>query len=192
LKRAREAQKGGGRRLGEWLIQDGAVSEALLTRALSLQWSCPVISPGDLDGTTLSALVPRLFAESFNAVPLRLAAGKVLYIGYEERPDPILALALERMTGLRVESGIVPGTLFARAQARYLDASFAPAEFLEAISEQAMVRVLTRVIERARPVQARLIRVHDWLWLRMWRRRQAGPVPDRETVQDVIGTLWGQ
>ena len=69
-------------------------------------------------------LVPRLFVDAFGALPLRVAAGKILYLGFEDRLDPVLALALERMTGLRVESGLVQGSLFRPAHARMLQASF--------------------------------------------------------------------
>ena len=51
--------------------------------------------------------MPRLFVDAFGALPLRVAAGKILYLGFEDRLDPVLALAVERMTGLRVESGLV-------------------------------------------------------------------------------------
>ena len=44
LRRALEAQKAaGGGRLGHWLVRQQGVSEQLVTRALGLQWSCPVL-----------------------------------------------------------------------------------------------------------------------------------------------------
>ncbi len=66
--------------------------------------------------------MPRLFVDAFGALPLRVAAGKLLYLGFEDRLDPVLALAIERMTGLRVESGLVQGSLFRLAHARMLNA----------------------------------------------------------------------
>jgi hypothetical protein len=42
-------------------------------------------------------------------------------------------------------------------------------ELIEASSEPALVQALAKAIERARPVESRLVRVHDCLWLRMWR-----------------------
>jgi hypothetical protein len=192
LKKARESQREGGGRLGEWLVSRGGVSESLLTRALSLQWSCPVLPMGSFDPEALSPVLPRLFAEAFGALPLRIAAGKLVYLGYEQRPDPVLALALERMSGLRVESGLVEGSQFVAAHARFLETIFPNAEFLEAVSEPAVVRALARTIERARPAQSRLVRVHDWLWLRLWRKRPTSPVAERNNIQDVICTLSAQ
>ncbi len=57
-------------------------------------------------------------------LPLRVAAGRILYLGFEDRLDPALALAVERMTGLRVESGLVRESLFRPAHARMLEARF--------------------------------------------------------------------
>ena len=68
--------------------------------------------------------MPRLFVDAFGALPLRVAAGKLLYLGFEDRLDPILALAVERMSGLRVESGLVAESQFGPAHARMLSAKF--------------------------------------------------------------------
>ena len=109
-----------------------------------------------------------------------------MYLGFEERPDPVLALAVERMSGLRVESGLVAGSHFRPAHSRMLAAQFPPVELVETASERALVRALTRAVERARPVEARLVRVHDCLWLRMWTGPQTGPLPERGSVRDLI------
>ena len=45
---------------------------------------------------------------------------------------------------------------------------------------------LTKAVERTRPVEARLARVHDCLWLRMWLRPQSGPLPELGSIQDLI------
>jgi hypothetical protein len=190
LRQALEAQKtAGAGRLGYWLARQQGVSERLVTRALGLQWSCPVLPIEFHDAEGLSALVPRLFVDAFGALPLRVAAGKLLYLGFEDRLDPVLALAIERMTGLRVESGLVEGSLFRPAHTRMLSARFPPVELIEARSEQALVRALSKPLERARPVESRLVRVHDCLWLRMWLRPQSGPLPEAASIQDLIGSI---
>jgi hypothetical protein len=190
LRHALEVQKAAGAgRLGQWLVTQQGVSEQLVTRALSLQWSCPVLPLEFHDAEAVTPLVPRLFVDAFGALPLRVAAGKLLYLGFEDRLDPVLALAVERMTGLRVESGLVQESLFRPAHQRMLSATFPPVELLEAASEPAVVRALARTVERVRPVESRLIRVHDCLWLRMWRKAQTGPLPDAGSVQDLICTI---
>jgi hypothetical protein len=178
-------------RLGHWLMVREGVSEQLVTRALGLQWSCPVLPIDCHDPEGLSPLLPRLFIDAFGALPLRLAAGKLLYLGFEDRLDPAVALAVQRMCGLRVESGLVAGSQFRPAHSRMLEAKFPPVELLEASSEPALVRALTRAVERTKPVESRLVRVHDLLWLRMWRRRQTGHVLEASSVEDMICTIAG-
>ena len=190
LRQALEGQRAAGAgRLGHWLVRRQGVSEQLVTRALGLQWSCPVLPLEFHDAEALTPLVPRLFVDAFGALPLRVAAGRLLYLGFEDRLDPIVALAVERMTGLRVESGLVKESLFRPAHARMLSASFPPVELIEAASEPALVHVLSRSIERARPCESCLVRVHDCLWLRMWRRPQTGPMPARDAVEDLICSI---
>jgi hypothetical protein len=187
LRGALEAQKAAGAgRLGHWLVHQQGVSEKLVTRALGLQWSCPVLALEFHDGEALTVLLPRLFIDAFGALPLRVAAGKLLYLGFEDRLDRVLALAIERMTGLRVESGLVQESLFGPAHIRMLSAKFPPVELVDAASERGIVHVLTKAIEKARPVEARLVRVHDCLWLRMTLRPQTGPLPDTDSVADLI------
>jgi hypothetical protein len=187
LQRALQAQRAaGGGRLGHWLVHQQGVSEQLVTRALGLQWSCPVLGLDLHDAEGLTALLPRLFVDAFGALPLRVAAGKILYLGFEARLDPVLALAVERMTQLRVESGLVQESLFRPAHTRMLNAKFPPLELIEASSEPALAQALARRVERARPVQSRLVRMHDCLWLRMWARPQRGPLPEPAFIEDLI------
>ena len=190
LKQALEAQKAtGAGRLGHYLVRQEAASEELVTRALSLQWSCPVLPVPFHDPEALSSLLPRLFIDAFGALPLRVAAGKLVYLGFEERLDAVLALALERMSGLRVESGLVHSSEFRPAQERMLKARFPSVQLLEASSEPALVKALARAVEQVRPLESRLVRVHDCLWLRMWKKADSGPVPDAGSVADVIGSI---
>jgi hypothetical protein len=144
------------------------------------------------DPEALTPLLPRLFMDPFGVLPLRVAAGKLIYLGFEDRLDPVLALAVARMTGLRVESGLVRESLFRPAQVRMLAAKFPSVELLEAASEPAAVRAMSRVVERVRPVDARLVRVHDCLWLRMWHRVPTGPLPEAGSIQDLICAIGAQ
>jgi hypothetical protein len=190
LKQALDAQRSAGSgRLGYWLVRQCGVSEQMVVRALGLQWSCPVLPMEFHDAEALTVMLPRLFVDAFGALPLRVAAGKLAYLGFEDRLDPMLALAIGRMTGLRVESGLVQGSLFRQAHARMLKSSFPAVELIEASSEPAIVHVLAKAIERVKPVESRLVRVHDCLWLRLWKRPQQGPLPDPATVQDLVCSI---
>jgi hypothetical protein len=190
LRQALDAQRlSGAGRLGHWLVRQQGVNEQLVTRALGLQWSCPVLPMEYHDAEALTVLLPRLFVDAFGALALRVAAGKLLYLGFEDRMDPVVALAVERMSGLRVESGLVQESLFSPAHSRMLSARFPAVELIEASSEPAAAHAFSKFIERTRPVDSRLVRVHDCLWLRMWRRPQVGPMPDRDSIQDLICSI---
>lgn len=178
-------------RLGHWLMVQENVSESRVTRALGLQWSCPVLPLETHDPEGMAPALPRLFADAFRVLPIRIAAGKLLYLGFEDRPDPVLALAVERMTGLRVESGLVEEARFRAAHQRLLEARFPSVELVEAASEPALVRALARAVERARPVESRLVRVRDCVWLRLWHRPQTGPLAQTAAVTDMVATLAG-
>ena len=190
LRRALDAQKSAGQgKLGAWLVRQHGVQEHLVTRALSLQWGCPVLSVDGHDPSILASTMPRLFVDAFGAIPLRVAAGRILYLGFEEQLDPVLALSVERMSGLRVETGLVRGSLFREALDRMLTSKYPAMEMLESASEQTLVRLLARTLERVKPVEARLIRVHDCLWMRLWLRVQSGYLPEVEGVRDVVSSL---
>jgi len=190
LRRAVEAQRtGGGGRLGAWLVRREGVREELVTRALGLQWSCPVLGLEQHDPEGMTGFLPRLFVDAFGALPMHAAAGRLLYLGFEERLDPALALAVERMTGMRVESGLVHGSLFRAAHTRMLAARFPAVELIEAGSEPAAAQAIARSVEKTRPLGARLVRAHECFWLRMWTRQPSGPYPDPSSVRDLICSI---
>jgi hypothetical protein len=193
LRSALEAQRAaGGGRIGHWLVRHEGVSEHMVTRALGLQWSCPVLPLELHDAEGLTPVLPRLFIDAFGALPLRIAAGRILYLGFEDRPDPVLALVIERMSGLRVESGLVQESQFRPAHERMLEAKYPVTELLESASEPVLAKILARRLEAAKPVESRLVRVHDCLWLRMWMRPQTGSVPELASVRDMICSLRPQ
>jgi hypothetical protein len=189
LRAALAAQRAAGSgKLGQWLVRQQGVSEEMVTRALGLQWGCPVLGMEFHNPEGLTALLPRLFVDAFRALPLRVVAGKILYLGFEDRLDPALAMAVERITGLRVESGLVRESLFGPAHTRMLEARFPAVELIEADAEPALAMALSKAVERTRPIEARLTRVHDCLWLRMWLRPQNGPLPQPGAIHDLIGS----
>jgi hypothetical protein len=190
LRHALEAQRAtGAGKIGFWLTQQPGISEQLVTRALSLQWNCPVLQMDSYDPEAMAPVLPRLFVEAFGALPLRLASGRILYMGFEDRLDPVVTLATERMMGLRVEAGLVQSSLFQTAQERMLRTEFPSMQLMETASESPIVRVLARAIERTKPVESRLVRIHDCLWLRLWTQPQTGALPSTGGVEDVICSL---
>lgn len=185
-------QQNGFGRVGQWLIAQQGVSEDLVVRALGLQWSCPVLPLDGHDPEGLAPVLPRLFIDAYGALPLRLSAGRLLYLGFEDRLDRVLCLAVERMSGMRVEWGMVQESKFRPAHERMLRSTFPAVQLIEAVSEPVLVQRLTRVLERARPAESRLVRVHDCLWLRMWRNAPRSAVPAAAEVEDIVCTIAPQ
>jgi Type II secretion system (T2SS), protein E, N-terminal domain len=193
LRKALHAQKtSGAGKLGWWLVRQGSASEELVTRGMGLQWGCPVLDTESAKPEELAVLIPRFFVDAFGALPLRVTAGRILYLGFESSLDPVLALAVERMTGLNVECGLVEEAHFRRAHAGMLEAHFPGAELLEAATGRALAGAFTSAIEQAEPVEARLARVHDCLWLRLWLRSQRGVLPEERSIRDLIGSANSQ
>ena len=184
----REAAESGTRiRLGEWLVRGGLLDEPALTRALSAQWNCPILAVADDPPEAVAAALPRFLAETFGVLPLRTAWGRLLYVAYAGPIDRSVNYAMERIAGLRVIAGIAADGEFREGQARYLRTAAPRTRYLEAASPRALVRAIARIIEREKPADARLVRVHDMFWLRMWRQRQrpAG-LPAWSEVEDLL------
>ena len=83
-------------RLGSLLLEQG-LDERLLTRALGIQWSCPVLSIGNYRPEAVASLVPRLFVDAFGVLPLQVAASTVLYVAFEDRIEIGRASCRERV-----------------------------------------------------------------------------------------------
>lgn len=192
LKDGLEAQRNGsGLRLGEWLVANRGLSEAQLAQALGLQWGCPVFSLEKHASALPVTLIPRLLPESFDFVPLRLTASGQLYLAFEDRIDHSLALAVERMTGLQVEPGLLSDREFVEARRNLAGGRFPRVRLIETESVSLLADALARHIEKAKPAEARLVRVHDLLWLRLWRTADESDsaVAQGTGVEDVIGSV---
>ncbi len=186
----KEAATGEASRLGEWLLRSGVLSESVLTRALSAQWNCPVFSLEAFEPAEVVAVLPRLLSEAFGALPVRAPGGKHLDVAFAGRVDRSLCYALERMTGLRVFAGIALDSEFRIAQQRLFSVRPVATRHLEAANSWVLVRAMTRWIETVRPEEARLVRLHDYYWLRIWRRGpRRGSLPASATVEDMLATL---
>jgi hypothetical protein len=200
LRRALDAQRqaGGKARIGKWLRQQCDVSEELVTRALSMQWGCPVLSFSGSAPETMSTLIPRLLLDTYGMVPLRNGSGRMAYLAFEDRVDSSVALAAERMNGIRIEPGVVTASQFLRVQERMMRAPFPKVQLMEATSSAEVAEAMAAIIERVRPHQAKLVRMHRYFWLRVWHnpvsplsaaQGQAGSgslVPRIHQVEDIL------
>lgn len=188
-------RRGDRRRIGEVLIEQQASTPELVTRALALQLNCPLFNLDGFLPARIAPLVPRLLLDTFQALPVRATSSGRLHLAFEDRLDPVLSLAVERMTGLEVTAGILAGPEFRAAHSQMLAAAYPRARIIEAANADALTWALTELIERRKPVASRLVRVDDLFWLRMWTvppgpaSAQAFAPPGIEDVEDVLCTL---
>ena len=168
LQSALDAQRAQGGRIGDWLVAQCGIERQQITRGLSAQWGCPVLTTSGFEPKEMALVMPKVFVNEFGAVPVRTAGGRLLYLGFEDRLDATLALALEHMTGLRVESGLLSSEEFQSAR-RSLFAADYVAENLERVPDTSfMASRIAVLLEQKQPVNARLVRLHQYFWLRLW------------------------
>lgn len=113
----RENVKG---RIGEWLMSECGVEAEHIVRGLSMQWGCPVLTTEGFSPTAMALVMPKVFVEKLGLLPLCVAGSRILYLGFADRLDASAAFAIEQMTELKVESGVVEGAQFEAARSRLL------------------------------------------------------------------------
>jgi len=197
LRRALEAQRRNETgRIGEWLISECSVRPELVTKGLTLQWSCPMLTTEGFSPDSMMLVAPKIFLNRFGAVPLRVAGSKILYLGFEQRLDASVAFAIEKMTDLKVESGLVEGEQFRSAQHRLLACPAVEAKQQTMADKDEMAGRMTSILEQKQPIASRFTRMHDFYWMRIWLENGAigktGMVPRTgEDVNDYIFVIGG-
>jgi hypothetical protein len=195
LQSALQAQKASGEgRIGEWLAQSYGLSDDRITRGVALQWNCPVLSLDGFSPVGMARVMPKRFVAEFGLVPIRVAGSAILYLAFEEKMNAATALAVEQMSHLKVESGLLSGTQFAQARSSILTADGIPVTLNQFADADALTRGIVTALEQHQPLGARLVRVHHYFWLRLWlesgARSGAGNIPPTsEDVQDYVFTI---
>jgi hypothetical protein len=191
LQRALEGQRVRGGRIGDWLIAECGLDAERVTRGLSVQWNCPVLSTDGFSPQAMALVLPRLFLRDYGMLPLRVAGSRILYLGFRDRLDASLAFAAERMSGLRVETGIVAEEQFDAARRRLLECSF-PATYGKAVADtDALASRMAAVLEQRQAAASRLVRLHQHYWLRVWteggtKARVGNAAARQEDVSDFL------
>ena len=192
MQAALEAQKQTGQgRIGDWLVQSCGLAEERVTRGLGVQWSCPVLAMNGFSPSAMALVMPKRFITEFGLVPLRVAGSALLYLAFENRTNAATALGLEQMTGLKVESGLLSGTQFQRAKKAVMESESVPVNMEVAADTDEVCNVLTKVLEQRQPLASRLVRVHEYYWMRIWLEsgamNGAGGIPsDTRDVEDYL------
>lgn len=195
LQKALTAQReSGAGKIGEWLLSECGVEAEQITRALSMQWGCPVLTIEEFSPESMALVMPRVFVEKFGLLPLRVAGSRILYLGSADRLDASLAFAMEQMTELKVESGVVVGAQFEAARNKLLSCEGVDVKLETAEDKDSMAARITAVLEQKQPVASRLVRVHQDYWLRMWLESgtvgKTGSLPvSHEDVKDHVFTI---
>ncbi len=198
LQKALAAQRENGTgRIGDWLMSECGLEADQIARGLSMQWGCPVLTTEGFSPELMALAMPKLFAERFGLLPLRVAGSRILYLGFADRLDASAAFAAEQMSELKVECGVVAGTQFETARTRLLACDGVEMKLEVAEDRDAMAARITAILEQKQPIASRVIRLHQFYWLRTWLESgamgRAGTLPTtNEDVMDHVFTVGTQ
>jgi hypothetical protein len=169
LQRALEVQRvRPGDKIGDLLVAECGLDQERVTRGLSVQWNCPVLTADGFSPHSMAVVLPRLFIKDYGMLPLRVAGSRILYLGFRDRLDASLAFATERMSGLRIESGVVAEAEFVAARRRLLESEF-PEAYGKAVPDtDALAARIAAVLEQRPGATSKLVRLHQHYWLRVW------------------------
>jgi len=109
-----------GRRLEDWLVESGRLSESDLYEALGLQLSLPIclVALESLSREVVRAL-PAHIVRQHQVVPIRVEGGQLVLAGPEAPPET-LSLTLRPYTRLRVKFELVRRSTFDRILVEHL------------------------------------------------------------------------
>jgi hypothetical protein len=170
LQSALDAQRVGGGRIGECLVLQGGIEQAQVTRGLGVQWGCPVLNTTGFDARRMATVMPKMFIEEFGVIPVRTVGERFLYLGFEASLDASLAFSLEQMTALTIENGILSAEEMSSAKSQLIKADFVPV-VSEVIADVNLLDYrIAAILHRKQPARSRLVRVHQYFWLRLWLR----------------------
>jgi hypothetical protein len=196
LRHALDAQRRAGKgRIGAWLIEQCCLEPDLITRALSIQWGCPVLPMEGFDPQAMALVLPRLLADTFGIVPLRVVANQSLYVAFSGQLDAAAAFAIERMSGLKVLGGLSDPAQWQAAQQILYACEFVDTRFERVANVDSMSQRMAAHLSTMQPRASRLVRLHQFYWLRMWMeegamRTPGGGLPStKEDVADRIYTV---
>ena len=198
LQRALTAQRENGTgRIGEWLMSECGLEAEQIVRGLGMQWGCPVLTTEGFSPEAMALVMPRVFVERFGLLPLRVAGSRILYLGFADRLDASAALATEQMSELKVESGVVEGRVYEDARRRLLDCDGVEMKLEATTDKDGMAARVTAILEQKQPIASRLVRVHEYYWLRLWLESGAigrmGKLPAAgEDVMDYVFPVSGR
>jgi hypothetical protein len=189
LQDALAAQRRAGHgRIGEWLHHLHGVSEETVAKGLAIQWSCAVLPSGMPGFEPVPALIPAFLQKRYDFALLRQGPDAALYLAGKYRPEHAAARAVEHMLREPVHAAFIEDRAWCCAVVDAADDAQLEITELENPGRDGAAAHICKLIERVRPYDARLVRVHDHLWLRIWLGKP-GRCPIQ--VRDVVLPLQG-
>jgi hypothetical protein len=79
-----------------------------------------------------------------------------------------VALALEQMTELKIESGLVRTEEYALVRRSLLGCEGIPVKTETVANTDALAARITAILEQKQPIGSKLVRLHKYHWLRLW------------------------
>ena len=169
LHQALEAQRlRAGSMLGECLVAECGVSPEQVMLALGMQWNSPVFESRGMDAGRMGLIAPKVLIRESGMLPLRVLGDKVLQVGFKSSLDVDAVMAMERMSNLKIQSGLLESDRFREVRGRLLSAGSVAATAERVSGVDALAARVASVLEERQPVFSRLARVHQYYWLRLW------------------------
>jgi hypothetical protein len=167
LQDALTAQRSAGSgRIGEWLGRLHGTSEATIAKAMGIQWNCAVLRSGTPGIEFTTSLIPAFLCRRYGLALLRQRQDEVFYLAGKYRAEQAASRAVEHMLGAPVQAAFLEDSAWNSAGSDADDSVESDA------GRDGIAACIAERVERSRPANARLVRIHHHLWLRMWLRRR--------------------
>lgn len=179
LQEAIAAQRRAGSGLiGEWLRRLRGISEETVTKALGIQWNCAVLPSGIPALKFVPSCIPAFLRKKYGLAILRQGPDAALYVAGKYRAEHAAARALEHMLGEPVHAAFLDDSAWAPEGMDAVDSTE-----LHLPGRDGVVACIAELLEQIQPADARLVRMHDHLWLRIWHTGRARKsCPSRDIV----------
>ena len=163
-----QREKGKGR-IGEWLIAGLACNEETVARAIAAQWGIPMLTEQS-QSFEAATLVPGLLSEAFSAVPVRVAAQRILYLAVEQEVHPSFNLAIEKMTGLRVEPVVLPDSFYRTLEGSAFKAPLSPGRIFHSSSVNHLCDSILALVDEAETGNMQIAALGRYVWVKLLRK----------------------
>jgi hypothetical protein len=173
LESALDAQRRAGQgRIGDWLQRLGYASEREITRALSVQWGCPMLRSAGLHPSP-DHCIPLPLAAIYGVIPVHyVASTRKLYMAFSSRIDRSLLYATGQMLECDTEACVIGESLINRELEFARRGAGDEVVFETKQSSTEMARICCSYALELRANQMRLARCGHYIWTRF--KRPAG------------------